>query len=90
MLKCCVVFKTYKKISYFEGRGKAYRAFPGGSMVKSLPTNSGDMDFNPGPGRSHMRQSDQTCAPQLLKLCSRAGELQLLSPSAAATEAYTS
>ena len=88
MLKCYVVFNTYNKISYFESEEKAYRGFPGGSVVKNPPTNSGDMDFSPGPGRSHMRQSKETCAPQLLRLCSRAGELQLLSPCAAATEAH--
>ena len=77
MLKCYVVFKTHNNI-YFEGKEKAYRGFPGGSVVKNPPTNSGDMGFGPGPGRSHMRQSNETCAPQLL------------SPSAAAGEAHAS
>ena len=27
-------------------------AFPGGSVVKNLPTNAGDMGLNPGLGRS--------------------------------------
>ena len=90
MLKYYVVFKTHSNISYFEGKEKAYRGFPGGSVIKNPPTNSGDMGFGPGPGRSHMRQSNETCTPQLLRLCSRAGELLLLSPSAAASEAHAS
>ena len=31
--------------------------FPGGSVVKNLPANAGDMGLIPGPGRSHMPQS---------------------------------
>ena len=45
----------------------------------------------PDPGRSHMLQSNQVCTrvctSQLLSLCSKAWETQLLSPHAAATEA---
>ena len=29
--------------------------FPGGSVVKNLPANAGDMDLFPGSGRSHRR-----------------------------------
>ena len=32
--------------------------FPGGSMVKNLPANAGDMGLNPDPGRSHMLWSN--------------------------------
>ena len=35
-----------------------YRDFPGGSVVKNLPANAGDTDSSPGPGRSHMPQSN--------------------------------
>ena len=28
--------------------------FPGGAVVKNPPANAGDMDSNPGPGRSHV------------------------------------
>ena len=31
--------------------------FSGGSVVKNLPANAGDMGSNPGPGRSYMLQS---------------------------------
>ena len=32
--------------------------FPGGSVVKNLPDNAGDMGSIPGPRRSHMSQSN--------------------------------
>ena len=34
------------------------RDFPGGAVVKSPPANAGDMGSIPGPGRSHMPQSN--------------------------------
>ena len=61
--------------------------FPGGAVVENLPANAGDTSSSPGPGRSHMPQSDQARAPQLLSLRSRAREPQLLSACAATTEA---
>ena len=57
-------------------------------MVKSPPANAGDMGSSPGPGRSHMPRSNKARAPQLLSLCSRACEPQLLSPQATTTEAH--
>ena len=45
-----------------------------------------DTGSSPGPGRSHMLQSNYAPAPQLLSLCSRALEPQLLSPRATTTE----
>ena len=32
--------------------------FPGGSVVKNLPAIAGDTGSSPGPGRSHMLQSN--------------------------------
>ena len=32
--------------------------FPGGSVVKNPPANAGDTGFIPGPGRSHVPQSN--------------------------------
>ena len=49
------------------------KGFPGGSVVKNLSANAGDKVLTPDPGRSHMPR-----VPQLLSLCSRAWELQLL------------
>ena len=37
-------------------------------MVESLPANAGDMGSNPGPGRSHMPQSNWAREPQRLSL----------------------
>ena len=34
------------------------RGFPGGTVVKNLPANVGDMGSSPGPGRSHMPRSN--------------------------------
>ena len=31
--------------------------FPGGTVVKNLPANVGDMGSIPGPGRSHISRS---------------------------------
>ena len=35
------------------------RAFAGGSVIKNLPTNTGDTSLIPGPGRSRMPQDSQ-------------------------------
>ena len=32
--------------------------FPGGTVVKNLPANAGDMGLSPGPGISHMPWSN--------------------------------
>ena len=40
--------------------------FPGGAVVKNPPANAGDTGSVPGPGRSHMPQSNKARAPQLL------------------------
>ena len=39
----------------------------GGPVVKNLPASSGDTSSIPGPGRSHMQQSNEVCVLQLLK-----------------------
>ena len=73
-----------------SGKGyiqKTHRDFPGGTVVKNPPANAGDMGSSPGPGRSHMPQSNKACAPQLLSLRSRAREPQRLSLRATTTEA---
>ena len=63
------------------------RGFPGGTAVKNPPANAGNTGLSPGPGRSHMPQSNYAHAPQLLSLRSRAHEPQLLSLRATTTEA---
>ena len=32
--------------------------FPGGAVVRNLPADAGDTGLSPGPGRSHMPQSN--------------------------------
>ena len=59
-----------------------------GSVVKNLPASGGDTGSILGLGTSHMPQGYQARVPQLLSVCSRAWGPQLLSPHAAATEAW--
>ena len=47
-------------------------------MVKNLPASAEDVGLIPDLERSHKPQSGQARVPQLLSLCSRAGEPQLL------------
>ena len=49
-------------------------------MVKSLPANAGVTGSVPDLGRCHVPRSNSAQGPQLLSLCSRDRELQLLSP----------
>ena len=52
--------------------------YPGGSVVKNLPTNAGDRGSIPGPGGTRMPQSNEARVLQLLNLFSRAWEPKLL------------
>ena len=61
--------------------------FLGGAVVGNPPANAGDTGSSPGPGRSYMLRNNWARVPQLLSLCSRAREPQLLSPRATTTEA---
>ena len=47
-----------------------------GSVVKKPAYQWKRKDLIPGQGRSYLRWSNQACMPQLLNLCSRAGEPQ--------------
>ena len=47
--RALLALKTHKK----EGQG-----FSGGTVVESPPANTGDTGSIPGPGRSHMLQSN--------------------------------
>ena len=62
---------TYTNKSYFYTQKTHYpnnklnnpcnnsnRDFPGGTGGKNLPANTRDMGSSPGPGRSHMPQSN--------------------------------
>ena len=59
-----------------------YWTFPGGSVVKNPPANAEDIGLIPGLGRSQVPRSNKALKPQLLRLCSRAWQLQLLNPRA--------
>ena len=51
-------FRVYNLITeetYFK---IGSRDFPGGAVVKNPPANAGDTGLIPGPGRSHMPQSN--------------------------------
>ena len=47
---------------HHEGRRRSTKSegqgFPGGAVVENLPANAGDTGLSPGPGRSHMLQSN--------------------------------
>ena len=60
---------------------KQEEGFPGGSVVKNLPTNARDTGVIPGPGRSHMPPSNEARATRPPSLCSRAQEPRLLEPA---------
>ena len=53
----------YKLIGYHILGKYILWDFSGGLMLGNLPANAGDMGSNPGPGRSHMLQSDRAHAP---------------------------
>ena len=44
----------FKKKLYIKKR----LGFPGGAVVKNPPASAGDTGSSPGPGRSHMPQSN--------------------------------
>ena len=53
-------------------------------MVKNPPANAGDTGSSPGPGRSHMLQSNLAREPQLLSL--RATTTEARAPRARAPQ----
>ena len=56
----------YTSLHFFEFK-KFHSGFPGGSVVKNLPVNAGDMGSVPDLGRSHMPRSYKACGSQLTK-----------------------
>ena len=43
---------------HLKKKKKNAQDFLGGTVVKNLPANAGDTGSSPGPGRSHMPQSN--------------------------------
>ena len=54
----------YKSFAHLK---KCLLGFPGGAVVKNPPANVRGTGSSPGPGRSHMPQSNNARVPQLLK-----------------------
>ena len=52
----------------FHLKVEVNRGFPGGSIVKNLPTNAGDMGSIPGSGRFHMPHYNKARAPRTCAL----------------------
>ena len=46
------------KLLKIKLKEKNLRGFPGGSVVRGLPANAGDTGSSPGPGRTHVLQSN--------------------------------
>ena len=44
--------------NFDKGLKLTFRDFPGGAVVGNPPANAGDTGPSPGPGRSHMLQSN--------------------------------
>ena len=43
---------------HYKNWKKPESGFPGGAVVKHLPAHAGDTGSSPGPGSSHMPQSN--------------------------------
>ena len=50
--------KLRRETSFIPAVNHKLVGFPGGSVVKNPPANAGDTSSIPGPGRSHMPQSN--------------------------------
>ena len=55
LLYYCFAFQSKKKMKLKQN---PLLGFPGGAVVKNPPANAGDTGLSPGPGRSHMLQSN--------------------------------
>ena len=82
-LHSIVLFTESKLEQAFCSLKSKQKGFPGGSVVKNLPSSAGDASLIRGLGRSHMQRSDKARAPQLMSLRSRAREPHPLKPECA-------
>ena len=60
--------------------------FPGGSVVKNPPANTGDTSFIPSLGRFLMPRNNEGRVSQVLSLSTGARESQPLNPCVTTTE----
>ena len=75
-----IIFKSKNQPQSKNLKNQWSRGFPGDSVVKNPPANAGDACSVPGLGRCNMLPALEQLSPvlQLLSLCSRAREPQLL------------
>ena len=59
--------RIYKQILQLNGKKDILQGFPGGPMITSSSCNAADTSSIPGPGRSHMPQSNKAHGWQLQK-----------------------
>ena len=78
---CVYLARIKPNITFYDS------VFPGRSVVKNPPTRAGDLGLIPGLGRVYMQQSNKARVAQLLSLCPRAWELQLLKPTSLTSKA---
>ena len=57
-LCCTPETNTTLYINYTSIKKWLREGFPGGAVVKNPPATAGDSGLSPGPGRSHMPQSN--------------------------------
>ena len=60
--KCSNIFNHYRNTNHNRSED-----FPGGPVVKNLPTNAGNTGSIPAPGRFHIPRDNEVHMPQLLK-----------------------
>ena len=46
-----------QQVTSFKKKKRQLLGFPGGTLVKNLPANEGDIGLIPGQGRSHMTRT---------------------------------
>ena len=71
---------SIKRIVSFKKKKRWGGGFPGDSVVKNLPANIGDPEFDPWSRKIPHAEKQLSRAPYLLNLGSRAQEPQLRKP----------
>ena len=56
--RLCRWKQAHEKVFNWEMQIKVTGDLPGGAVVKNLPASAGDTGSSPGPGRSHILQSN--------------------------------
>ena len=53
-----IIANSYVQRDIYVCLKSTKQGFPGGAVVENPPANAGDTGSSPGPGRSHMPQSN--------------------------------